>query len=77
MNKRQKAWNKTNGRCGYCGAHLQPVDRDGYLGWHLEHIHPKSRGGSNSLYNLIPACPTCNLRKHDFDVEDYRGRTLS
>lgn len=29
----------------------------------LDHIVPGSRGGSNALTNLTPACTTCNERK--------------
>ena len=31
--------------------------------WHLEHIHPLSKGGSNKLENLAIACFNCNSRK--------------
>jgi 5-methylcytosine-specific restriction endonuclease McrA len=31
--------------------------------FHIEHIVPASRGGSDDLHNLAWACPGCNLRK--------------
>lgn len=43
------------GRCAYCGE--PATSRD--------HLVPISRGGSNGIENIIPACLTCNLRKHD------------
>jgi hypothetical protein len=41
--------------CRYCGS----KDADG----HVDHVIPLSRGGSDSLDNLVWACSTCNLRK--------------
>lgn len=40
--------------CRYCGS-------GGYL--HLDHVIPKSRGGKNTLDNLVAACPKCNYKK--------------
>jgi len=46
---------KWDRKCSYCGAentHLQ-----------IEHIHPKSKGGSNRISNLGLACEPCNTKK--------------
>lgn len=32
----------------------------------LEHVVPKSRGGSNDISNLRIACLTCNVAKNDW-----------
>jgi 5-methylcytosine-specific restriction endonuclease McrA len=45
-------WNRT---CAYCGATNVPLE--------IEHIVPKSRGGSNRVSNLTLACHDCNQRK--------------
>lgn len=42
-------------RCAYCGK--QPPRL------HMEHMIPLSRGGSHSIDNVVPSCPSCNLRK--------------
>ena len=49
------------GRCEYCLMHqmLQGAT------FHVEHITPRSRGGSSELENLALACPRCNLTKSD------------
>ena len=49
------------------------VEQDGFclacrgdlwiLGFHVDHIHPLSKGGSNGPENLQLLCPTCNRKK--------------
>ena len=48
-------------RCEYCrmSQSLQGAT------FHVEHIVPRSRGGSTTDENLALACPGCNLRKAD------------
>lgn len=64
--RREKILAKTRGCCVYCGRGLQ-ADL-----WHIEHMLPKNRGGSGRLENLWPACPSCNAKKGDKTVEEYR-----
>ena len=49
------------GRCEYCQMHQ---DLQGAT-FHVEHINPRSRGGSSELGNLAWCCPGCNLSKSD------------
>lgn len=44
------------GRCFWCDCELD----DGY---HVDHLEPLSRGGSDGPENLAVACPTCNFQK--------------
>lgn len=48
------------GRCASCAISI----RNGY---HVDHIVPISKGGSNDFYNIQLLCPECNLRKHAKD----------
>lgn len=54
---------RSHGRkCAYCrtsGTKKNPITRD--------HIVPISKGGTNSARNLVPACKSCNSKKHDRD----------
>ncbi|WP_262984695.1 RNA-guided endonuclease IscB [Nostoc sp. PA-18-2419] len=50
-------------KCAYCGA--------GNISLEIEHIHPKSRGGSNRVSNLTLACHACNQAKGNRDVKDF------
>jgi len=42
-------------RCSYCNTEGIPLQ--------IEHIHPKSKGGSNRVSNLCLACEKCNQKK--------------
>ncbi len=45
--------------------------------FHVEHIVPRSAGGSDDLDNLCLACPSCNLRKSNrLMVSDPDGRLV-
>ena len=46
-----------DGKCYYCGCAL--------VEYHVDHVIPVSRGGSNDPDNLVIACPTCNCSKND------------
>ena len=41
--------------CAYCGGEADTLD----------HIVPRSAGGTNHWANLTSACGSCNTRKHD------------
>lgn len=63
-------------RCRKCKKYFDLCDMD------ADHIVPKSRGGSNSSYNLQLICKHCNRSKQD-DMSDtyedlaYRQRELA
>jgi hypothetical protein len=50
--------------CTYCG------ERGGKL--ECDHIHPFSRGGSDSLENLTTSCFSCNRSKRDKTLAEWR-----
>ena len=52
---------RAGGRCEYCHA---PQRICGYR-FHLEHITPRSHGGSDAPVNRALACASCNLAKTD------------
>lgn len=46
-------------RCRYCGAQPTTVEL------HVDHVVPRSRGGSDAMDNLVAACLPCNFGKSD------------
>jgi len=52
---REYLLNKWDRKCAYCGAQNLPLQ--------IEHIQPKSKGGSDRISNLCLACEKCNLKK--------------
>ncbi len=50
-------------KCAYCDAEDVPLN--------LDHVHPRSRGGSDRVSNLVPACIPCNKSKDDRPVADF------
>jgi len=55
---------RDNFRCQYCGA--SPASEGVKL--HVDHIDPKSKGGSHDNSNLITACNDCNLGKGNIEI---------
>ncbi len=50
-------------RCFYCKEELDK--------YHVDHMWPLSRGGSNTWENIAIACPTCNLSKGTKTAEEF------
>lgn len=55
------------GRCEACG--ISSAER----ALEVDHIVPRSRGGSNDLWNLQALCSLCNVQKLDRDAVDFRA----
>ena len=60
---RQYLLEKWGRKCAYCGAENTRLE--------VEHIHPKSKGGSSRVSNLTIACRNCNQDKGDRDIKDF------
>jgi 5-methylcytosine-specific restriction endonuclease McrA len=59
-NQRRLILARDGGLCIYCRA----------VADHVDHLHPRARGGGNEWWNLAAACAPCNLNKHA-SVEDW------
>jgi len=60
---REYLLNKWDRKCAYCEVENIPLQ--------IEHIHPKSKGGSNRISNLTLACEKCNTKKGTQDIKDF------
>lgn len=54
---------KWNRRCAYCSVDNVPFE--------IEHIQPKSKGGSDRVSNLAIACHSCNQSKGNQDIQEF------
>jgi 5-methylcytosine-specific restriction endonuclease McrA len=52
--------------CVYCGRANAPLE--------IDHVHPRSRGGTNNINNLVLACHGCNEAKGSQLVEDFLAK---
>lgn len=50
-------------KCAYCGAENVRLE--------VEHIHPRSKGGSDRVSNLTIACHDCNQKKGNQDIKQF------
>lgn len=53
-------WDRT---CAYCGAKDVPLE--------IDHICPKSKGGSDRVSNLTLSCTKCNQKKNNQDLREF------
>jgi 5-methylcytosine-specific restriction endonuclease McrA len=54
-------------KCHWCGKATKQK-------YHVDHLVPLSKGGSNWPNNLVIACARCNLSKHDSDPITFAQR---
>ena len=57
---RRAVFARDNWSCQYCGASAE----------NLDHVVPKSRGGTHTWDNVVAACRRCNSRKENRLIED-------
>ncbi len=50
-------------KCVYCGQENTRLE--------IDHIIPRSKGGSNRVSNLTIACQACNAKKANADIRDF------
>jgi 5-methylcytosine-specific restriction endonuclease McrA len=70
---RNNIFERDSKTCQYCGTQLSQTDKSReennsrrlILEWHLDHVIPLSRGGTNVSHNLQVLCDRCNLWKHN------------
>ena len=82
---RIKIFEKYGGKCAYCGGeltkswhadHIQPIVRDSK--WDRKKSKFVDSGTCSNpeneiLENFNPACPSCNIQKNSFTLEQFRS----
>lgn len=66
-----RLWHRQRGECAACGVKCgkRPADSGAY---HVDHIMPLARGGSNWPRNLQILCPACNCSKGAKTEAEFR-----
>ena len=54
-------FSRSDSKCVYCGAKAEEID----------HVIPKSNGGTNSTYNLVASCRACNEKKSNLTLKAF------
>lgn len=54
-------FSRSNGKCVYCGAKATEID----------HIIARANGGTNSTYNLVASCKSCNKKKSNLTLKAF------
>lgn len=64
---RNRIFKRDNYQCVYCGSRKELT---------LDHVIPKSRGGTNNWENLVTSCSRCNVKKADRTPEEAKMKML-
>ena len=63
LHKKEYLLDKHDHKCVYCGATGTPLE--------VDHVVPRSKGGSDRVSNLVVACVECNRKKGADDLEVF------
>ncbi len=67
---RRNIFARDRGTCQYCGRRFATSELS------IDHVRPRSRGGSNSWGNVVCACVKCNVRKGGRTPEEAHMRLI-
>lgn len=59
-----------NGHCCYCGRKMNDIVGHKYQ-YTIDHVYPRSNGGTNHPLNRLPCCRTCNLMKANHSLQYF------
>lgn len=68
---RASLYERDKGMCQYCGKSLTKSEST------VDHVKPKSKGGTNSWNNVVLSCKPCNARKDSFSLEEAKIKLLT
>jgi len=75
---RREVWRAHNGesesgKCFSCSAPISRVPG----GWHCSHVRARAKGGEDTIENLRPCCPPCNIEMGVEHMFSYMERKSS
>ena len=64
-------YNRYQGNCQICGEYFNIKDMS------IEHVYPKSKGGTKDSHNVTITCKKCNCQKGtQYPYKNYKGEIL-
>lgn len=72
FSKRFEVWNKTNGKCWYCGIELIVATKENRKLGNMFTVEHVDNLGGDEINNLVPSCATCNKMKKQRTLEEFR-----
>ena len=67
---RRNIFERDKHRCQYCGSRFSKQDLT------IDHVLPRSRGGTDTWENMVLACVKCNVRKSNRTPDEAHMRLL-
>lgn len=64
--QRREVYEKCGGHCAYCGCELKYEDMQ------IDHVRPLAWYGADELWNMLPACRSCNHYKGSGTLDSFR-----
>lgn len=81
---RLRIFSRDGGKCFWCDQELflivKGMDVTNIPKWvraTLDHVQPRSRGGSNGSCNLVTCCPHCNGKRENYLFNPHTGELIS
>jgi len=68
---RRNIYARDNSKCQYCGKRFPTAELS------LDHVIPRSRGGSNTWENIVCCCLKCNVRKGGRTPDEAHMRLIA
>lgn len=62
-----ETWVRDQGRCDYCDILLDPMIAS------FDHVVPFTKGGTNTLDNIVLCCITCQRSKYTKTPDEYEA----
>lgn len=67
-NKVKKLIQRDGSKCHYCKCVLNNNNIT------VDHVIPKSKGGSDRIENLVLSCEFCNYQRSDIDYKEFKDK---
>lgn len=60
--------------CFYCGTEMMHGHKQPLPTKNIDHVVPRSKGGSNKAVNRVPCCHPCNTKKNNLPLDEFKKK---